>query len=87
MMNKQNNRKHIKISICKGDKIKIIAGKYKGTIGTVKETLIKKGTVIIDHANKATKHVKPQKTNESGQIISIEKPIHISNIMRYQETE
>ena len=86
-MNKQNNRKDIKIGINKGDKIKIIAGKYKGTIGTVKKTLVKKGTVIIDNTNKATKHVKPQKTNESGQIISIEKPIHISNIMRYKEAE
>lgn len=75
------------MNINKGDKVKIIAGKYKGKIGIVQKSIVKKGTIIIDNINRATKHIKPQKTNESGQIITIEKPIHRSNVMKYKKPE
>ena len=86
-MSRKKNNKKTKIRISKGDKVKIIAGKHKNTIGTVQKTMIKKGTVIIDNINQATKHLKPKKTNEAGQIITIEKPIHSSNIMKYNKSE
>lgn len=48
--------------------------------GTVAKVLNDKDAVIIEGANVVKRHLKKQGTNP-GQIISIEKPIPISNIM------
>lgn len=63
-----------------GDKVKILAGKDKGKEGTVTTTLRKKDKVIVSGINIVKKHMKPNATNENGGIISIEAPIHVSNV-------
>jgi len=63
-----------------GDKVKILAGKDKGKEGTVLVTLKKKDRVVVEGINKVKKHMKPSRTNEVGQIIETENPIHVSNV-------
>lgn len=78
-MSKQTRFKP-KFHIKKGDRVKVIAGASKGTIGEVLEILSKENRAIVDGANKVKKHQKP--TNESqGGITEIPAPIHISNLM------
>jgi large subunit ribosomal protein L24 len=74
------NKGNIKLKIKKGDKVKVIAGAYKGTEGEVLEVLIGKNRAVVENVNIAKKHAKP--TNErAGGIREINNPIHISNLM------
>jgi large subunit ribosomal protein L24 len=72
---KTNTNKKIR----KGDKVKVIAGNYRGQVGTV----IKRDaeTVTVQGVNVRKKHVKPTQQGQKGNILSIERPIHISNVM------
>lgn len=63
-----------------GDKVKILAGKDKGKEGTVTVTLKKKDKVVVSGINIVKKHMKPNAMNENGGIISVEAPIHVSNV-------
>lgn len=67
----------------KGDQIKIISGAYKGQTGEIVEVLRQTKQVLIKDINLKTKHSRPQKEGESGQILRIEAPIHSSNVMLY----
>jgi len=69
-----------KIHIKKGDKVRVIAGSYKGVEGEVLEVIPKKYRAVVENVNLAKKHAKP--TNEqAGGIREINNPIHISNLM------
>ena len=63
-----------------GDKVKILAGKDRGKEGKVLFTLKKKDKVVVEGINIVKKHMKPNQTNETGGILSVEAPIHVSNV-------
>ena len=68
------------------DKVRVISGKDKGTIGTVLKVFPVRRRVVVEGVNKVKKHIKPGTTSKEGGIIDIEKPIDISNVMYYDET-
>ena len=68
-----------------GDNVKIIAGKDKGKTGTVIKTLKKVNKVVVEGINIVKKHQKPTNNNDSGGIIEISAPIHVSNVQLTQE--
>lgn len=72
-----------KMHIKKGDTVQIIAGSDKGKVGEVMQIFPKTSKVVVKGVNVKTKHVKPQQEGESGQITTIEVPIHSSNVMLY----
>jgi large subunit ribosomal protein L24 len=83
--------KHIKLKIRKGDKVKIIAGKDKGEIGTVYAVSPKEQKVIVLAENTenpeqplplnaAVKHRKARMQGERSVRLRIPKPLHISNV-------
>ena len=63
-----------------GDNVRVITGSNKGKEGKVLKVLRKENKVVVDGINVVKKHLKPNRTNESGGILEIEAPIHISNI-------
>lgn len=63
-----------------GDNVRVITGTNKGKEGKVLKVLRKDLKVVIDGINVVKKHVKPNRTNESGGILEVEAPIHISNV-------
>ena len=63
-----------------GDKVKILAGKDRGKEGKVLVTLKKKDKVVVEGINIVKKHMKPSQGNETGGILSVEAPIHVSNV-------
>lgn len=71
------------MKIKKGDKVKVITGHYKGTIGEVIQVLPSKDQVIVEGVNIAKKALKPSQINPDGGIIEKEMPIHVSNVMAY----
>ena len=62
-----------------GDNVKILAGKDRGKEGKVIVTLRKKDKVVVEGINIIKKHMKPTQNSEGG-IISVEAPIHVSNV-------
>ena len=63
-----------------GDMVKVISGSCKGKEGKVTKVLRSENKVIVDKINIVKKHVKPNNTNETGGILEIEAPIHVSNV-------
>ena len=63
-----------------GDNVRVITGSNKGKEGKVLKVLRNENRVIVDGVNVIKKHVKPSRTNETGGILEVEAPIHLSNV-------
>jgi len=74
------NKSHIKI----GDKIQVIAGNQKGFIGTVNSIIKKKSIVFIEGILPRIKYAKNPQGGEQ-QKIELQIPIHISNVMLWDD--
>ncbi|NEP04063.1 MULTISPECIES: 50S ribosomal protein L24 [Okeania] len=86
-MSAQGKPIRYKMHVKKGDTVQIIAGKDKGKVGEILKVLPKVSKVVVKEINVKTKHVKPQQEGESGKIVTIEAPIHSSNVMLYSSKE
>ncbi len=73
------------MKIKKDDKVKILSGKDKGKVALVLKVLKSDNKVVVEGVNMVKKHVKPGAVSKEGGIISIEKPIDVSNVMYYDE--
>lgn len=69
------------MKIKKGDKVKILSGKDKGKTGVVSKVLIKENKVLVDGINLYKKHIRPKSQNQKGEIITVNRPLHISKVM------
>eukprot|EP00163_Fabomonas_tropica_P013104 TRINITY_DN2455_c0_g2_i2.p1 TRINITY_DN2455_c0_g2~~TRINITY_DN2455_c0_g2_i2.p1 ORF type:complete len:186 (+),score=21.49 TRINITY_DN2455_c0_g2_i2:1164-1721(+) len=65
--------------IVKGDWVQVVSGKDKGKQGKVKKVYRKRNRVKVEGCGLVRKHIKKSSTNK-GQIISMESPIHVSNV-------
>lgn len=70
------NKLHVK----KGDTVRVITGKDKGKTGEVLRVFPARERILVDGINVYTKHVKPKKEGEKGQIVQIPRSIHVSNV-------
>ena len=69
------------VHVKKGDTVEIIAGDHKGNTGRVLHVYPDDNMVLIQGQNLAKKHVRPSRRNPQGGRISVEQPIHISNVL------
>ena len=71
------------MSIKKGDTVKVIAGKDKGAQGKVISVHREEQRVVVEGVNRVKRHTKAtqQAGANSGGIINVEAPIHVSNVM------
>ena len=72
------------VSIKKGDQVKVIAGNDKGVEGKVIEVLTEADRVIVEGVNRVKRHTRVgqgERGATTGGIITVEAPIHISNVM------
>ena len=64
--------------IKKGDKVLVLSGNDRGMVG---EVLAKKDSRILVHGiNICKRHMKARQQGQKSEIVSMEKPIHISNV-------
>ncbi len=63
-----------------GDTVTVIAGSDKGKTGKVIKTLRSENRVIVEGVHVVKRHMKPNRMNEVGGIIEIERPIDASNV-------
>ena len=68
----------------KNDQVIVIAGSGKGKIGKITSINSNKDKVIVEGVNLATVHKKPT-SSTPGQIVKVEKPLHISNISHVED--
>jgi large subunit ribosomal protein L24 len=73
------------MKIRKGDQVVVIAGKDKGKKGKVLTADPKTGKVLIEGVNRVKKHVKPGAVSKEGGIITIEKPVDVSNVLYFDD--
>jgi large subunit ribosomal protein L24 len=69
------------LHVKKGDMVEIIAGDHKGAVGKVLHVYPSRHSVVVQGHNIAKKHVRPSRKNPQGGRISVEQPIHISNVL------
>lgn len=70
-----------------GDNVKILAGKDRGKTGMITKTLKKQDRVIVEGINVVKKHMKPNNQNQTGGIIEMSAPIHVSNVKKIENQE
>ena len=63
-----------------GDKVVVIAGSSKGKEGKITKTLKSENRVVVEGVNIVKKHKKGN-GQETGGILEVEAPIHVSNVM------
>lgn len=68
-----------KFKLKKGDKVKVITGKYKGKVGDILKIIPLKNRAIVSGINVVTKHTKPTRDSEGG-LVQKELSIHLSNL-------
>ena len=73
------------MKIKKGDKVKVLSGKDAGKTAVVLEVFPREMKVLVEGVNIVKKHVKPGAVSKEGGIIKKEAPIHISNVMYYDD--
>lgn len=69
-----------KLSVKKGDKVVVIAGKDKAKTGEILQVLPAEQRVIVAGVNVVKRHTKPNMQNPEGGIVEQEAPIHVSNV-------
>ena len=77
----QINRERLKMRIAKGDTVKVMRGEDKGHVGEVLRVLPKTGRVVVKGANVVKRHRKARRPEEQSGIVTMEAPIHVSNVM------
>jgi large subunit ribosomal protein L24 len=73
-----------KMNIKKGDLVQVITGKDKGLQGKVVVAYPDDDKVIVEGVNRVKKHTKVGQSArgaKTGGIITVEAPIHVSNVM------
>lgn len=73
------------MKIKKGDKVQVMTGAYKGTVGEVLRAFPQEDKLIVEGVNIVKKHQKPTQANPEGGIIEKEAKIHVSNVALYDE--
>jgi large subunit ribosomal protein L24 len=71
--------------IKKNDSVVVVSGKDRGSRGKVLFVDTKRDRVVVEGVNKKKKFLKPSNENPKGGVISIEYPIHLSNVMAFCE--
>lgn len=62
------------------DNVFVLAGKDKGKQGQVRKVMPKENRAIVTGINMVKKHQRPRTMQQTGGIIEMEAPIHISNL-------
>jgi len=73
------------MKIRKGDTVQVIAGDDRGRVGKVLSVDEEKQRVVIEKVNFVKRHTKARKQGMKSGIVEKEAPIHLSNVLLYDE--
>ncbi|MFQ5777025.1 MAG: 50S ribosomal protein L24 [Terriglobia bacterium] len=70
-----------RLSLRKGDQVKVMAGRDKGKVGRVLSVNPAGGTCTVEHVNMLKRHTRPNPSKQiKGGIVEREGTIHSSNV-------
>ena len=72
----------IKTHVSKGDQVQVITGNHRGKTGLVLSVNAVKEQVVVEGVRPLKKAVKRSEKHPDGGIITIDGPIHISNVKK-----
>jgi large subunit ribosomal protein L24 len=78
------------MKIKKGDLVQVITGKDKGKQGKVIQAFPAENRVLVEGVNRVKKHTKATPTangSKAGGIVTVEAPIHVSNVQLVVEKD
>ncbi len=64
----------------KGDNVKVVIGKDKGKTGKIEQIFPKLNKVLLPDINTYKRHVKARTQNQKSEIITLTKPLPVSNV-------
>jgi large subunit ribosomal protein L24 len=67
--------------IKRNDNVLVLSGKDKGKQGQVRHVMPKEGRALVTGLNLVKRHRRPRSANETGGIIEMEAPLHLSKLM------
>jgi large subunit ribosomal protein L24 len=72
--------------IRRGDTVYVRTGEDRGKTGKVLFVNVKKKTVVVEGINMRKRAQRPTQKNPKGGVITIEAPVHVSNLGLYSTT-
>lgn len=69
-----------KIKLRRGDRVRVIAGKFKGAEGKIMAVDPERGRVVVENVNVIKKAQRPTQENPRGGFSEREAGIHVSNV-------
>lgn len=63
-----------------GDTVKVVTGKDEGKTGKITKVFAKENKVLVEGMNQYKRHVKARTQNQQSEIITITKPLAVSNV-------
>lgn len=63
-----------------GDQVSIVRGKDNGKSGTIQKVFTKELKVLVEGVNQVKRHVKARTPGQKSEIITLTKPLPISNV-------
>ena len=73
--------------IKKGDTVYVRTGSYRGQTGRVLKVDRKKKMILVEGINQRKKHQRPTQKQPKGGILTIEQPVHLSNVALVVQTD
>jgi large subunit ribosomal protein L24 len=70
-----------RMSVRKGDRVRVMRGNERGKEGTVLRVDREKNRVVVEGINLRKRHMRPSAVSPEGGIITFEAPISASNVM------
>ncbi|MEK7664331.1 MAG: 50S ribosomal protein L24 [Patescibacteria group bacterium] len=68
------------MKIKKGDNILVISGKDVGKTAKILKSLPREGKVLVEGVNLGSRHLRPKRQGEKGQVVKIPMPLDASNV-------
>lgn len=69
------------MKLIKGDEVQVIRGKDEGKKGKIEKIFSKTSMVLIPEINTYKRHKKKRLQNEKSEIITLTKPLPVSNVI------
>jgi len=64
----------------KGDNVKVLTGKDRGKSGKIIKVFPEAGRLVVEGVNVFKKHSRPKRQGEKGEIVSVVRPLQVSNV-------
>ncbi|MCL5066313.1 MAG: 50S ribosomal protein L24 [Firmicutes bacterium] len=65
----------------KGDTVYVLTGRDRGKRGEIILSIPKRDRVVVEKLNLMKRHQKPSEEYSTGGIVTMEAPMHVSNVM------